>query len=189
MTHRGQIKVYHYSIPPMNPNIANKTWTDIISVGPSDYSVALSYNQNGLFSLDMYLRTGQERPNAQSPGEILPVVQWLVDYFYGKQIKPEFPIDWSRFSPFQRRTLESVVAIPYGDVVTYRELAIKIDRPSAVRAVAHANATNPLPIVIPCHRVIGSDRRLHGYSGPGGLAFKAFLLTLEGLSIEHQRVV
>ncbi len=64
--------------------------------------------------------------------------------------------------------------------LTYADVAQQIGQPKAVRAVGRANATNPMPIIIPCHRVLGSDGRLHGYGGPGGLDTKAWLLRLEG---------
>jgi methylated-DNA-[protein]-cysteine S-methyltransferase len=76
--------------------------------------------------------------------------------------------------------LRAVHAIPYGRLSTYGEIAAQIGNPKSVRAVGRANATNPIPIVIPCHRVIGSDGKLHGYGAPGGLETKAWLLRMEG---------
>jgi O-6-methylguanine DNA methyltransferase len=72
------------------------------------------------------------------------------------------------------------MAIPYGQTRTYREIAAQIGTPNAPRAVGRANATNPMPLVIPCHRVIGTDGKLHGYGGAGGLKTKRWLLTMEG---------
>jgi methylated-DNA-[protein]-cysteine S-methyltransferase len=80
-------------------------------------------------------------------------------------------------TPFQQRVWRALLDIPYGETVSYGELARRIGRPAAVRAVGAANGQNPLAIVIPCHRVIGSDGRLVGYGG--GLAMKAALLELE----------
>ncbi len=80
-------------------------------------------------------------------------------------------------TPFQRRVWRALVDIPYGETISYAELARWIERPSAVRAVGAANGQNPLSIVIPCHRVIGSDGRLVGYGG--GLPAKSTLLALE----------
>ncbi|MGA9399146.1 MAG: methylated-DNA--[protein]-cysteine S-methyltransferase [Anaerolineaceae bacterium] len=173
----------------MGQTFITNTWNDFILVDSTFYSVNLIFNQFGLKTLDMQLRTDQENPKGPPPVGFMHVHQWLLDYFNGTCQAVDFPIDWSQFTPFQRRALEAVAAIPYGEVLSYKDVAIKINQPAAVRAVAHANATNPIPIVIPCHRVIGSDRRLHGYSGPGGLSFKEYLLRLEGLSIDHQRVV
>ena len=81
-------------------------------------------------------------------------------------------------TPFQRRVWEELSRIPYGATISYRELARRVGNPAATRAVARANATNPIPIVVPCHRVIGSDGTLTGYGG--GLHRKRWLLALEG---------
>jgi methylated-DNA-[protein]-cysteine S-methyltransferase len=80
-------------------------------------------------------------------------------------------------TPFQQRVWQALVEIPYGETISYAELARRIGQPAAVRAVGAANGRNPLAIVVPCHRVIGSDGRLVGYGG--GLAVKATLLDLE----------
>jgi methylated-DNA-[protein]-cysteine S-methyltransferase len=75
------------------------------------------------------------------------------------------------------------MAIPYGHVTTYGDLARQLGVPRAARAVGRAQATNPMPLVIPCHRVIGSDGGLHGYGAGDGLQTKAWLLHLEGASL------
>ena len=81
-------------------------------------------------------------------------------------------------TPFQRRVWEELSRIPYGATISYRELARRVGNPAATRAVARANATNPIPVIVPCHRVIGSDGTLTGYGG--GLDRKRRLLALEG---------
>ncbi len=92
----------------------------------------------------------------------------------------DLPIDWSVLaSDFQRTALKAVAAIPYGETRTYGQVAAQIGYPRAPRAVGRANATNPMPLVIPCHRVIGSDGKLHGYGGYGGLKTKHWLLDFE----------
>ena len=78
---------------------------------------------------------------------------------------------------FQQLVWNALIAIPYGETVSYRTIAERIDRPKAVRAVGNANGRNPIPIVIPCHRVIGKDGSLTGFGG--GLPVKSFLLDLE----------
>lgn len=104
----------------------------------------------------------------------------LVQYLDGNRRQFTLPIDWSALSSdFQRAALKAVTAIPYGETRTYGEIAAQIGRPQAQRAVGRANATNPMPLVIPCHRVIGSDGKLHGYGGRGGLKAKQWLLDLE----------
>jgi methylated-DNA-[protein]-cysteine S-methyltransferase len=105
----------------------------------------------------------------------------IEEYLAGDRRDFDLPIDWSGMSPFQVDMLRRVLAVPYGQVTTYGEIARQIGRPRASRAVGRANAANPLPLVIPCHRLVGSDGRLHGYGAPGGLSTKAWLLELEGV--------
>jgi methylated-DNA-[protein]-cysteine S-methyltransferase len=86
-----------------------------------------------------------------------------------------------RGTPFQRDVWSALTRIPYGETVSYSELASRIGRPAATRAVGAANGRNPLPIVIPCHRVIGADGSLTGFGG--GLPIKRRLLELEAGSV------
>jgi methylated-DNA-[protein]-cysteine S-methyltransferase len=83
-----------------------------------------------------------------------------------------------RGTAFQRRVWDELVRIPYGETLSYHQLATRVGNPAATRAVARANATNPIAIVVPCHRVIGADGSLTGYGG--GLDRKRLLLELEG---------
>jgi methylated-DNA-[protein]-cysteine S-methyltransferase len=83
-------------------------------------------------------------------------------------------------TPLQQKVWQELLRIPKGQVVTYAWLAKKVGKPKAVRAVANAVAANPLPIEIPCHRVVRSDGELGGYSGPGGAEGKRKLLKKEG---------
>lgn len=98
-------------------------------------------------------------------------------YFAGQRKQFDLPLA-PQGTEFQRQVWQALVAIPYGRVCSYRDLAHQLNKPKAVRAVGAANGRNPIPIVIPCHRVIGSDGSLTGFAG--GLALKRRLLTLEG---------
>ena len=112
--------------------------------------------------------------------------QWLAhlrEYFAGKRRAFPLEIAWNTLPPFQRAVLQATAAIPYGETRTYGQIAAAIGKPGAARAVGRALASNPMPIVIPCHRVVSADGRLHGYSGPGGLETKARLLALESASL------
>ena len=100
----------------------------------------------------------------------------LGEYFSGKRRVFELELE-PEGTPFQLAVLDALVRIPYGETRSYREIAIGVGRPKAVRAVGAANGRNPLPIVIPCHRVIGTNGSLTGFGG--GLEAKAFLLELE----------
>ncbi len=88
--------------------------------------------------------------------------------------------DLDELSPFQRRVLEATAAIPRSEVRTYGEIALAIGSPGAARSVGTALANNPLPLVIPCHRVVRANGDLGNYSGPGGPGSKERLLRLEG---------
>ncbi len=100
----------------------------------------------------------------------------LRDYLAGRRVDFDLPLA-PEGTPFQQEVWRAVAAIPYGETRSYGEIARQIGRADAVRAVGAANGQNPLPIVIPCHRVIGSDGRLTGYGG--GLPLKKRLLALE----------
>ena len=92
-------------------------------------------------------------------------------------------IDWTVLRPFQQAVLQATYEIPYGETRTYKEIAERIGRPRAARAVGRAEATNPMPLVIPCHRVIGVDGKLHGYGLAEGVKTKEWLLKMEGAVI------
>ena len=100
----------------------------------------------------------------------------LKEYFDGKRMEFSIPLAFSG-SSFQCKVYEELMKIPYGSTVSYAELARRINNPKAVRAVASANSMNPISILVPCHRVIGSNHKLTGYAG--GLDAKQYLLTLE----------
>lgn len=100
----------------------------------------------------------------------------LNEYFAGE--RREFELELApEGTKFQVEVLEALRGIPYGETRTYRDIAVAVGRPKAVRAVGNANGRNPLPIVIPCHRVIGSDGSLTGFGG--GIEVKRYLLDVE----------
>jgi methylated-DNA-[protein]-cysteine S-methyltransferase len=110
---------------------------------------------------------------------IQPYAKEILEYLKGRRAKFTFKIDWQTLKPFQLKALKAVFAVPYGQTRTYADIAMQIGHPFAYRAVGRANATNPMPLVIPCHRVIGADGKLHGYGGGDGLPTKEWLLKLE----------
>ncbi len=116
----------------------------------------------------------------KSPALLALALRQLDEYFQRKREQFDLPIDWSGLAPFNLRALRACAEIPYGQVRTYAQLAAQLGSPRAGRAVGAAMAGNPVPIVVPCHRVVGSDGKLHGYGAPGGIQTKAFLLRLEG---------
>jgi methylated-DNA-[protein]-cysteine S-methyltransferase len=107
-----------------------------------------------------------------------PARRQLDEYFEGKRQRFDLDVDLGLQAAFNRRVLRELARVPYGEVVTYGELAARAARPRAARAVGTVMNRNPLPIVLPCHRVIGANGKLVGYGG--GLDRKEALLRLEG---------
>lgn len=101
----------------------------------------------------------------------------LDEYFTGKRKTFDLPLSPTG-TDFQRLVWMTLATIPYGNTISYAQLAARVGKPTAMRAVGSANGRNPLPIVLPCHRVIGADGSLTGFGG--GLPTKQFLLKLEG---------
>jgi len=90
------------------------------------------------------------------------------------------PIDWDRFEPFARRVYEVALDIPTGQTITYGQLARKLNEPQAAQAVGQALGSNPIPLIIPCHRILAAGGKMGGFSAPGGLLTKEKLLLIEG---------
>ncbi|TVL99046.1 MAG: hypothetical protein CV087_19635 [Candidatus Brocadia sp. WS118] len=101
----------------------------------------------------------------------------LKEYFYGKQVSFNFPLDLDQGTPFQKKVWKKLMEIPYGACRSYKWVAEEIGQPLASRAVGMANNKNPVPPIIPCHRVIGSDGSLTGYAS--GISVKKQLLEME----------
>jgi methylated-DNA-[protein]-cysteine S-methyltransferase len=117
----------------------------------------------------------------EAPALVEPVRAELEEYFDGKRQAFDIPIDWSLAGGFTRRVLETTAQVPFGQVINYRDAATGAGSPGAVRAAGNALGANPMPIVIPCHRVIRSSGAMGGYTG--GDEKKAFLLRLEGAHV------
>lgn len=115
-----------------------------------------------------------------APAALAEVLAQVRAYLRGERTTFDLPVDLSALTDFQRAVLQAASAIPRGQVRTYAELAAQLGKPQAARAVGQALRRNPVPIVVPCHRVIGRDGGLHGYLGRSGVQTKALLLRLEG---------
>ncbi|HEY3344935.1 MAG TPA: methylated-DNA--[protein]-cysteine S-methyltransferase [Anaerolineaceae bacterium] len=160
--------------------------------------VAVAASERGLCHLAMQIDPAAFRTRFQGragePGglaehTVSEALRQLGDYFGGRLHVFDLPIDWPTMRPFQQRVLQLTAAISYGQVRTYGDLAQEIGDVGAARAVGRALATNPIGIVLPCHRVVGADGGLHGFSAAGGLATKAWLLRLEGHPIAGLRLL
>jgi len=114
----------------------------------------------------------------RSASPVDPARRELDEYFAGRRQRFDLTVDLALLADFNRRVLRELARVPYGEVVTYGQLAARAARPRAARAVGTVMNRNPLPIVLPCHRVIGANGKLVGYAG--GLERKESLLRLEG---------
>lgn len=143
-------------------------------VGP----LRLAADEEGLRRID-FLGAGRTKPEAdwvEAAGPLAEVAEQLRAYFEGDRRDFELRLS-PRGTPFQRGVWRRLCEIPYGETISYAELATRVGNPKASRAVGLANGRNPIPIVIPCHRVIGKSGSLVGYGG--GLPIKEKLLALE----------
>jgi methylated-DNA-[protein]-cysteine S-methyltransferase len=114
----------------------------------------------------------------EAPASLDPVKRELDEYFAGRRRAFDIPLDWSLIGPFGARVLHVTSEIPYGGVLSYTEVATEAGSPRGSRAAGNALGANPIPIVIPCHRVLRAGGALGGYGG--GLDRKRYLLELEG---------
>lgn len=114
----------------------------------------------------------------EAPARLDRMRRELDEYFDGRRREFELPLDWTLVGPFGRRVLGATAQIPYGRVLTYTEVAAEAGSPRGSRAAGSALGANPIPIVVPCHRVLRRGGALGGYAG--GLRRKQFLLELEG---------
>jgi methylated-DNA-[protein]-cysteine S-methyltransferase len=123
-------------------------------------------------------------PSTRSP-MLIETARQLDEYFAGSRTSFDLPLDL-RGTPFQQQAWRALASIPYGETRTYAEQAVRLGRPTAFRAVGAANGRNPISIVLPCHRVIGSDGSLTGFAG--GLEAKRWLLDHERRTlVQHTR--
>jgi methylated-DNA-[protein]-cysteine S-methyltransferase len=115
----------------------------------------------------------------RSPRQIDPLRRELDEYFEGSRHAFDLALDLRQLTPFTERVLRELAQVPFGETVTYAELAARAGNPKAARAVGMTMNRNRIPIVLPCHRVVGANGSLVGYAG--GLDRKVALLTLEGV--------
>lgn len=170
----GQNIIYRHSL-----ELGGRTWT---LWGSGEGLCRLSFQhdteETARLWLDRYA-PGSAVINEEAPFREWGAVLRLADYFAGSaETFRGLPLDL-RGTAFQREVWTALAGIPYGSVITYAELAERIGRPKAMRAVGAANGKNPLPVLLPCHRVIGANGTLTGYAG--GLTLKQELLKLEGI--------
>jgi methylated-DNA-[protein]-cysteine S-methyltransferase len=158
--------------------------TDQILLPSPIGNLLIEATPKGISSLQILSKTKNaeglsENPKIKNP-HIGKAVKLLRKYFSGKNT--EFDLDFDlQGTDFQKKSWSALQKIPYGKTISYSTQAKSIKKPKAVRAVGSANGKNPIPILIPCHRVVSQDGSLGGYSG--GLDIKRFLLKLEGQTL------
>ena len=159
-------------------------------IGP----LLLAASEHGLVKLEFHWKRGKRSPQRPGAGGQTPDITWvesdaklrpyrreLEEYFAGRRRTFTFALDL-RGTDFQQSCWRALLDIPYGETRTYAQIARRVGRPQAFRAVGGANHDNPIAIVVPCHRVIASDGTLGGYGG--GLPLKEKLLLLEGAPLQ-----
>ncbi len=152
-------------------------------------SIGVAFNDRGIVSLQLPRPTNAHAwrdlqaafPDGVRRNDVPEAIsRELRDYSVGRCKEFDVPVDLSAMRPFQRTVLTAIAKIPYGQTRSYGWVARAIGKPGASRAVGQALHTNPIPIIIPCHRVVASDGSLGGYGG--GLPMKKKLLRLEGVA-------
>jgi methylated-DNA-[protein]-cysteine S-methyltransferase len=141
--------------------------------------VGIYYEDAGELEALLDRLAGRVSPRlVEAPARVDPVRRELDEYFAGTRTQFEIPLDWSLTQGFTRRVLKATARIPYGGASTYREMASRAGSERGARAAGNALGANPIPIVVPCHRVLRTGGEIGGYGG--GVARKRFLLELEG---------
>lgn len=153
--------------------------------------IYIAFSSNGLLRIELggseldfisKIKSITKAPVRRENEAMQTAVNQIRSYLKGARQTIELPIDWSVLSPFQLAVLQVTCQIPYGSVTTYGAIARQIGKPHAARAVGQALSHNPLPLAIPCHRVLAADGSLRGYSGIRGIKTKQALLELEHYS-------
>jgi methylated-DNA-[protein]-cysteine S-methyltransferase len=142
--------------------------------------LTVQVSSHGVSSLSFPGRSGLLDERAHDPTALTPAVTQLEEYFGGNRRVFDLPLDLDG-TPFERRVWEQLQQIPYGTTTSYGQLARSVGRPDVVREVAAVIGRTPVPIIVPCHRVLAADGALTGYSG--GMYRKQALLDLEYRSV------
>lgn len=160
--------------------------TTIITNSPLG-SIFLEASNQGLLKVIIGY-TGAVAENKTGDNSLKMAVDQIRAYLSGELRIFSIPLDLGQLTAFQQKILNITRLIPFGEVRSYGDLARLVNKPGASQAVGMVMKKNPLPIIIPCHRVVASDGKLHGYSAAGGLLTKAWLLELEGVRVVDQRL-
>ena len=171
--------------------------TIYLNVQPTEFLglIGVAVSRMGLLRLRMFQKSKEaflalneafQEGNYQYSEEETEAVMAQIKAYLNYEIRSfSLPIDWSGYTDFQKDVLEETLGIPYGETRSYGQVAAAIGRPKACRAVGQAEKRNDVPLVIPCHRVIGSDGSLTGYGGKENTDLKAQLLNFEKAGVKR----
>jgi len=143
--------------------------------------LSLEADETGLTAIHFPGRSPDEPKSSNTSDLLAEAARELQAYFEGRLTAFSVPLNW-RGTPFQKTVWRALMDIPYGETVSYGDIARAIGRPKSARPVGGAVGRNPLPIIVPCHRVIGSDQSLTGFTG--GIDIKVALLKQESLHLQ-----
>ncbi len=143
--------------------------------------LSLEADETGLTAVHFRGRSAYKPESSNTSDLLAEAARELQAYFEGRLTAFSVPLNW-RGTPFQETVWRALMDIPYGETVSYGEIAKAIGRPKSARPVGGAVGRNPLPIIVPCHRVIGSDQSLTGFTG--GIDIKVALLQQESLHLQ-----
>ena len=152
-------------------------------IGP----ITLIRSNDGLCAL-FFGSTCPQTPSSREDDLLLQATGQVLEFLDGRRKSFTLPLDMSKLTEFQTSVLKTTLEIPYGEIRTYGEIAQILHKPAAARAVGGALSRNPMPILIPCHRVVGGNGHLTGYTGARGLETKQWLLLKEGVNIVSQKL-
>lgn len=139
---------------------------------------------DGARTLARLTRGLDDAEEAHPPEWLEPTVKRLQQYFAGAKIDLSAePLDFSGVPEFHERLYREMLKLAWGETVTYGELAERVGSPGAAQSVGQAMGKNPMPIIVPCHRVLASGNKMGGFSAPGGIKTKLLLLDMEGIRL------
>lgn len=162
--------------------LRTETWFDELPRSPIG-ALSVVVTRAGVWRIEFgkSLNLPFDMAEGNPPSALYHAIRQLREFLSGERKAFDLPLDLRGLTDFQQKVLAACQMIPYGQTLTYADLAEKVGASvNASRAVGMVMASNPLPLIIPCHRVVGRDGRLHGYAGAGGVETKAWLLRLEG---------
>jgi methylated-DNA-[protein]-cysteine S-methyltransferase len=171
------------TMPEYQYDFLKRTWLGNVYIACGPAGVVASYMGGSEAEFRAHVERIVGCTPVHHPPAVSSAIEQVQQYLQGKRKRFALSLDLSPCSPFQQQVLLETSKIPFGCVASYGEIARRIDHPAAARAVGQALRRNPIPLIIPCHRVIGSDSSLTGFGGSKDATGKAMLLRFEGFFV------